>query len=36
MAEQTENSDLDYCSAGLPHLDRFAEPGTLGLKAKRK
>jgi hypothetical protein len=35
MAQQAENPDIDYFSSGLPHLDRIAEPRTLGLKAKK-
>jgi hypothetical protein len=34
MAQQAENSDLDYWSSGLSHLDRFAEPRSLGLKCE--
>jgi hypothetical protein len=36
MAQQVQNSDLDYCSPDFPHLDRVAEPFTLGLNAKAK
>jgi hypothetical protein len=35
MAQQAENSNLDYCCSDLPHLDCFAEPGAVALKAKK-